>query len=99
MGSLEAMKKGSSTRYLGEAQKIQIAQGVSGTVRDKGSVRNLVPFLAQAVKHGFQDFGGRDIAGAHALLHDGGLRMETRSGAAQHEGGVHDMHSFEKKRW
>ena len=99
MGSLDAMKKGSSTRYLGESQKIQIAQGVSGTVRDKGSVRNLIPFFVQAVKQGFQDFGAKNVKMAHELLQDGGLRMETRSGAAQHEGGVHDMHSFTKKRW
>ena len=99
MGSLDAMKKGSSTRYLGESQKIQIAQGVSGTVRDKGSVRNLIPFFAQAVKQGFQDFGAKDVKEAHAMLEDGRMRMETRSGAAQHEGGVHDMHSYTKKRW
>ncbi|QDZ20194.1 inosine-5'-monophosphate dehydrogenase [Chloropicon primus] len=99
MGSLDAMKKGSSTRYLGESQRIQIAQGVSGTVKDKGSVRNLIPFFAQAVKQGFQDFGAKDVKMAHGMLGDGSLRMETRSGAAQHEGGIHDMHSYTKKRW
>ena len=99
MGSLDAMKKGSSTRYLGESQKIQIAQGVSGTVKDKGSVRNLIPFFVQAIKQGFQDFGAKDVKMAHAMLKEGHLRMETRSGAAQQEGGVHDMHSYTKKRW
>ena len=68
-------------------------------MRDKGSVRNLIPFFVQAVKQGFQDFGAKNVKMAHELLQDGGLRMETRSGAAQHEGGVHDMHSFTKKRW
>ena len=99
MGSLDAMKKGSSTRYLGESQKIQIAQGVAGTVKDKGSVRNLIPYFVQAIKQGFQDFGAKDIKMAHKFLGDGTLRMEMRSGAAQHEGGIHDMHSYVKKRW
>ena len=99
MGSLDAMKQGSSTRYLGDKQKLQIAQGVAGTVRDKGSVRKTIPFLAQAVKQGFQDFGARSLARAHELLDDGSLRMECRSGAAQAEGGIHDMHSYQKKSW
>jgi IMP dehydrogenase len=99
MGSLDAMKQGSSTRYLGESQKIQIAQGVAGTVKDKGSVRNLIPYFVQAIKQGFQDFGAKDVKMAHKYLEDGTLRMEMRSGAAQHEGGIHDMHSYVKKRW
>ena len=99
MGSLDAMKQGSSTRYLGDKQKLQIAQGVAGTVRDKGSVRKTIPFLAQAVKQGFQDFGARSLARAHELLDAGSLRMECRSGAAQAEGGIHDMHSYQKKSW
>ncbi len=99
MGSLEAMQKGSETRYHSDTQAIKIAQGVSGTVKDKGSVRATVPFLAQAVKQGFQDLGARDLATAQRMLHDGTFRMEARTGAAIKEGGVHDMHSFEKKLW
>lgn len=37
-------------RYYGDTQGLKIAQGVSGTVKDKGSVRRTVPFMAQAVK-------------------------------------------------
>ncbi len=54
MGSLEAMAKGSETRYHSDTQSLKIAQGVSGAVKDKGSIRRTVPFLAQAVKQGFQ---------------------------------------------
>jgi IMP dehydrogenase len=99
MGSLDAMAKGSDTRYHSDTQSLKIAQGVSGTVRDKGSVRRTVPFLAQAVKQGFQDLGVRSTAEAHSLLYSGTVTMEARTGAAIHEGGVHDMVSYEKKLW
>eukprot|EP00887_Chlorella_sp_A99_P000477 scaffold17.g477.t1 len=58
MGSLEAMTKGSEVRYHSDTQSLKIAQGVSGTVRDKGSVRRNVPYLMQAVRQGFQAEGG-----------------------------------------
>mmetsp|Transcript_27327 Transcript_27327/g.73891 ORF Transcript_27327/g.73891 Transcript_27327/m.73891 type:complete len:509 (+) Transcript_27327:102-1628(+) len=99
MGSLEAMTKGSESRYYGDTQALKIAQGVSGTVKDKGSVRRTVPFLTQAVKQGFQDLGAKDIAGVRELLYKGALRVEGRTQAAQKEGGVHDMVSYERRPW
>ncbi|KAK9916018.1 hypothetical protein WJX75_007361 [Coccomyxa subellipsoidea] len=99
MGSLEAMAKGSEARYHSDTQNLKIAQGVSGTVRDKGSIRKTVPFLVQAVRQGFQDLGARSIPAAHDALAAGVMRVEARSTAAQAEGGIHDMHSFNKVRW
>lgn len=99
MGSLEAMTKGSEARYHSDTQNLKIAQGVSGTVRDKGSVRHNVPYLLQAVKQGFQDLGAKSLAEAQAALYSGRQRLEVRTGAAQAEGGVHDMHSYEKRSW
>lgn len=58
-----------------------------------------MPFLVQAVRQGFQDLGARSIHDAHAALAAGRMRLESRSSAAQAEGGVHDMHSFNKVRW
>ena len=99
MGSLEAMTKGSEARYHSDTQNLKIAQGVSGTVRDKGSVRVNVPFLMQAMKQGFQDLGAKSVAEAHHALYNGSQRLEGRTGAAQAEGGVHDMHSYDKRSW
>lgn len=99
MGSLEAMAKGSETRYHSDTQNLKIAQGVSGTVRDKGSVRVTVPYLVQAAKQGFQDLGTKTLAEAREQLYGGQTKMECRTGAAQHEGGIHDMLTFEKKPW
>ena len=57
MGPLEAMAKGSEARYLSETQSLKIAQGVAGTVKAKGSAAAQLPFLAQAVRQGFQGHG------------------------------------------
>ncbi|BBN17910.1 IMP dehydrogenase [Marchantia polymorpha subsp. ruderalis] len=99
MGSLEAQAKGSDTRYLGDKSQMRIAQGVSGTVADKGSVLRLVPFTMHAVKQGFQDLGLQSISAARGALSCGNITMEVRTGAAQIEGGVHGLVSYEKKRF
>lgn len=54
MGSLDAMAKGSETRYHSDTQNMKIAQGVSGTVKAKGCVMDSVPYMLQAVKQGLQ---------------------------------------------
>ncbi|KAM0037814.1 putative IMP dehydrogenase [Helianthus debilis subsp. tardiflorus] len=97
MGSLEAMTKGSDARYLGDTAKMKIAQGVVGAVADKGSVLKFIPYTMQAVKQGFQDLGADSLQAAHELLRSGTLRLEARTGAAQIEGGVHGLVSYEKK--
>lgn len=97
MGSLEAMTKGSDARYLGDTTKLKIAQGVVGAVSDKGSVLKFIPYTMQAVKQGFQDLGASTLQSAHDLLRTGVLRLEVRTGAAQVEGGVHGLVSYEKK--
>ncbi|XP_051177965.1 inosine-5'-monophosphate dehydrogenase-like [Lolium perenne] len=97
MGSLEAMTKGSDARYLGDTLKLKVAQGVVGTVADKGSVLRLIPYTMQAVKQGFQDLGASSLQSAHDLLRADTLRMEVRTGAAQVEGGIHGLMSYEKK--
>lgn len=97
MGSLEAMTKGSDQRYLGDTAKLKIAQGVVGAVVDKGSILRLLPYTMQAVKQGFQDLGATSLQSAHDLLRSKTLRLEVRTGAAQVEGGIHGLDSYEKK--
>ncbi|KAG6412332.1 hypothetical protein SASPL_125009 [Salvia splendens] len=97
MGSLEAMTKGSDARYLGDTAKLKIAQGVVGAVADKGSVLKFIPYTMQAVKQGFQDLGATSLQSANDLLRSGVLRLEVRTGAAQVEGGIHGLVSYEKK--
>jgi IMP dehydrogenase len=99
MGSLDAMAAGSDARYLADKSKLKVAQGVAGTVADKGSVHVSVPHLIHGCKQGFQDLGANSLAQAAAMRASGAMRLESRTGAAQKEGGVHDMHSFERKLW
>lgn len=93
------MKKGSESRYHSDTQSIKIAQGVAGTVKDKGSVRGIAPFLMQAAKQGFQDLGARSQDSARERLYGGTQRLEARTNAALKEGNVHDMHSYVKQSW
>lgn len=96
MGSLDAMKKGSSVRYFSEDDRIQVAQGVSGAVADKGSVKRFLPYLRMGVKHGFQDLGVRSIDELHEQMYDAKLRFQVRTPAAQLEGNVHSLYTYEK---
>ncbi|GMI61913.1 hypothetical protein ScalyP_jg6063 [Parmales sp. scaly parma] len=103
MGSIEAMSKGSEKRYVwGDAKKgggsdVKVAQGVSGAVVDKGSLRRYIPYLMQGVRHGMQDAGVKTLPEVWERLYEGELRFEIRSPAAQREGGIHSLHSFNKR--
>lgn len=97
MGSIEAMTKGSSDRYFVESKVIRVAQGVSGSVIDKGSLRKFIPYLVQGVRHGFQDLGVSSMKSLHEARNNGRLRFELRTHAAQKEGGVHSLYTFENR--
>ena len=99
MGSLEAMTKGSEKRYVWDDTEtsVKVAQGVSGAVQDKGTLRRYVPYLVQGIRHGLQDAGCKSVAEAQEKLYNDSLRFEIRSPAAQAEGGVHGLHSYQKR--
>merc|ERR1719222_293754 len=96
-GSIDAMKKGSDDRYFGSGSSVKVAQGVSGSVQDKGSIHRYMPYLVQGLKHGMQDIGAPSVEDLRTQLYSGSLRFELRSAAAQREGDVHGLHSFERK--
>jgi len=97
MGSLEAMTKGSDTRYFAEGKEtIKVAQGVSGAVVDKGSVYRYVPYLRESAAIGLQDLGMDSIEKLHLLMRTGDLHFELRTHAAQREGSVHSLFSYQK---
>jgi len=99
MGSIEAMSKGSEKRYVWDDSKttVKVAQGVSGSVQDKGTLLKYIPYLVQGVRHGMQDGGVDSLKGLNEMLYNGTLRFEIRSPAAQKEGGIHGLHSFQKR--
>ncbi|HNX60086.1 MAG TPA: IMP dehydrogenase, partial [Spirochaetota bacterium] len=99
MASLEAMEKGGAKRYFAEEAKIKVAQGVSGSVVDKGSMMDYVPYIIQGLKHSFQDMGVRSITELHEKLYSGDLRFEMRSLSAQVEGSVHDLYSWQEPKY
>ena len=111
MGSIDAMedkKAGAATktsktsnagtaRYFSEGDRLLVAQGVSGSVLDRGSVTKFVPYLIAGLQHSLQDIGVRTLVELRRGVQDGEVRFELRTVSAQAEGNVHGLHSFDKK--
>jgi len=96
MGSLEAMNKHSATnRYFRDEDHIKIPQGVVGTVISKGSVLTLIPFLVDSLKHALQNIGVRSLDRLGDAVKNNSVLFERRTLAAQNEGRVHSLYSYE----
>ena len=95
MASVEAMGAGGGKRYLSEDNnKVLVPQGVSGTVLDRGSLADYVPYLMKGLEQSFQDMGHQNVTSLREALYSGKLRFEHRTAAAQAEGTVHSLHSY-----
>jgi IMP dehydrogenase len=69
---------------------------VSGAVADKGALRTYLPSILVGVRQGMQDVGYQSLKALQAAHVSGELRFELRSLAAQREGQVHSIHTYDK---
>ena len=83
-----------TARYFSESLAVKVAQGISGDMQDKGSVKAFVPYLHVGVQHSLQDIGVKSMAELKGDVTAGQVRFELRTTNAQLEGGVHGLNSY-----
>lgn len=104
MGSLEAMERkdtaGSAMSryyYKDHVNNTRVAQGVSGSIVDKGSIFRFLPYLQTGLQHSCQDLGVKSLSSLKRMLYSHELRFIRRTASAQLEGNVHGLFNYEKR--
>lgn len=91
------VENAATSRYFSESSAVKVAQGVSGDVQDKGSIKSFLPYLHVGVQHSLQDIGVRSVFELQDGVRDKKVRFELRTASAQVEGGVHGLNSYTKR--
>jgi len=89
-----AIENAATSRYFSESSAVKVAQGVSGDVQDKGSVKAFLPYLYVGVQHSLQDLGVKSVSSLQQGVKESKVRFELRTASAQVEGGVHGLNSY-----
>ena len=95
--AVNTAKNAGTARYFSEGDRLLVAQGVSGSVLDRGSVTKFLPYLMAGIQHSLQDVGMRSLESLGRGVKSGEVRFEFRTASAQAEGNVHGMVGVEKK--